>query len=297
MSRAPRSPTLKQRPKKMFLNDILAWIDDSDAKALPEYQTRELDRNIIECWIPSTEGTNFKIRFIPMEWAQPGLDLQCRPQLDGVEFRSRVVRTCEIASNVDVAWRGLSTNNSTIRLFSFGKRILTDQEDIAPSHDGPRDDLNVIRLTFRWGFAGQTKIRTSFPLPKENGPIHEKAAKKGHTGSAGLGSTTSIKGQPRSCPFEPDPELDPVVFIFRYAPEDWLQARGIISDEHSSQKRDRDATPDIIDIDDLETDDDDVMVVKHLIPAPVAPSNKRRKIQDKDDTKPSLEDVKPKLES
>ncbi|KAG9093738.1 hypothetical protein FS749_013832 [Ceratobasidium sp. UAMH 11750] len=144
-------------------------------------------------------------------------------------------------------------------------RILTDQEDIAPSHGGPREDLNVIRLTFRWGFAGQTKIRTSFPLPKENGPIHEKAAKKGHTGSAGLGSITSIKHQPRSCAFEPDPELDPVVFIFRYAPEDWLQARGIIPDEHSSQKRDRDATPDIIDIDDLETDDDDVMVVKHLV--------------------------------
>ncbi|KAG8742131.1 hypothetical protein FRC10_002001 [Ceratobasidium sp. 414] len=137
---------------------------------------------------------------------------------------------------------------------------------------------------------------TNFTLPKENGPIHEKAAKKGHSGSVGLGGTTNIDRRPFTCSFEPALGSEPVVFIFRYAPEDWLHARGIIPDEYLSQKRDRDVTPDVIDIDDLETDDDDVIVVKHLVPAPVTPGNKRQKIEHDDDAKPQLEGAKPKLE-
>lgn len=57
---------------------------------------------------------------------------------------------------------------------------------------------------------------------------------------------------------------------------DWLQAREIIPssqqggsssspEPQSSKKRTRSATPDAIDLDDLETDDDEIIIVKHMV--------------------------------
>ncbi|KAJ1310814.1 hypothetical protein OPQ81_009334 [Rhizoctonia solani] len=72
--------------------------------------------------------------------------------------------------------------------------------------------------------------------------------------------------------------------MFCYAPEDWLRAREIIPrspepefrDDKRTMKRERTTTPDIIDIDDLETDDDEIQIVKHMIPAPVPPNKRQR---------------------
>ncbi|KAG8748181.1 hypothetical protein FRC12_013906 [Ceratobasidium sp. 428] len=276
--------------KKMIFNDILAWIDDPDRKALPEYQTRELDDNTIECWIPSTEGMNFRIRFIPMEWLRPGFDLECLRRLDGADLGGSILYARDIKAGADITADGIHTSSSTIRLFSFGKRVLTDREDVAPSLGVRQEDLNAIRLTFLFGRAGSTTTRTEFRPPKENGPIHEKAAKKGHAGSAGLGSTKSISYTPTACTFRPEASIEPIVFIFRYAPEDWLQARGIIPSENTSQlKRERSATPDVIDVDDLEIEDDEVMIIKHLVPASMPMfSNKKRRLKEEEDVKPNL---------
>ncbi|KAG8742130.1 hypothetical protein FRC10_002000 [Ceratobasidium sp. 414] len=186
-----------------------------------------------------------------------------------------------------------------MRLFSFGRRTLTDREDIAPSTGGLQEELNSIRLTITRGRVTQLGPKKDFTVPKENKTIHEKVAKKGHEGSVGLGDTVKINYQPMvAVGFEPVRGVKPVVFIFRYGPEEWLQARGIIPCENpTSLKRERDPTPDLIDIDDLESDDDDgVTIVKHLVPVAVAPSNKRRKIKGEPDIKPELENVKPKLE-
>ncbi|KAG8696503.1 hypothetical protein FRC09_008474 [Ceratobasidium sp. 395] len=244
-----------------------------------------------------------------MPWLKPGFDLECGRRLDGVNFGSTIVRARSIKERTDVTVRGIHSSASTLRLFCFGKRILTDREDVAPSSGPPREELNTIRLEFLWGRAGETTTRTNFTCPKEGGPIHEKAAKKGHTGSAGLGSITAIDYKPKAIHFTPSTIFKPVVFVFRYAPEGWLQARDIMPSENSlSLNREHNITPDVIDVDDLEVEDDhDIMIVKHLarpfafcpalesnfnvpqIPAPVAPSAKRRKIKDEDDTKPKLE--------
>ncbi|KAG8696534.1 hypothetical protein FRC09_008408 [Ceratobasidium sp. 395] len=276
--------------KKMIFNDVLAWIDDPDGKALPEYQTRELDDNTIECWIPSTEGMNFRIRFIPMEWLQPGFDIECLRRLDGVNLGSSIVFAREIKAGADITTTGEPTSSSTMRLFSFGKRILTDREDVASSRSVQKEDLNTIRLTFEFGRAASARTRTKFKSFKENGPIHEKAAKKGHAGSAGLGNTKTISYTPMVCTFRPETSIEPIVFIFRYAPEDWLQARGIIPSENASQlKRERSATPDVIDVDDLEIEDDEVMIIKHLVPASMPMvSNKKRRVKEEEDVKPNL---------
>ncbi|KAG9127061.1 hypothetical protein FRC07_000848 [Ceratobasidium sp. 392] len=233
-----------------------------------------------------------------MPWLNPPFDLRCEPQLDGVKFKRNVMRADTIKAGANITIKGQASSSSTLRLFSSGKRILTDQEEVASSHNGPQTDLNVIRLTFEWGHSYGGRVTTSFALPKENGPIHEKVAKKGHVGSVGLGSTTSIDYQLRSCNFKPELGFKPLTFLFRYAPEDWLQAREIIPSEDSSSnavKRERSTTPDVIDLDELEIDDDDIVVIKHLVPAGGLPSKKRQKVQDKrrevedEDTKPKLE--------
>ncbi|KAG9099845.1 hypothetical protein FS749_000241 [Ceratobasidium sp. UAMH 11750] len=273
----------------MIFNHLSASIHTTEGEKLLEYETKEIDDNTIECWIPSTEGENFEIWFSPLADGRPDLALRCLPDLDGVPFQGRILRPSIIDSSPGKC-KGLVTSESSIRLFSFGKRILTDKEEIAPSTQGSQKDLNVIRVELQPGVAGASYPQTNFTAPKENGPIHEKVAKKGHAGSAGLGNTSNLGYSPTSAHFTPMTSIAPSVFLFRYAPEDWLQARGIIpSKTSSSQKRDREASSDVIDIDDLETDDDDVVVVKHLVPASGESSNKRRKLKSEDDAKTKLE--------
>ncbi|KAG8709685.1 hypothetical protein FRC09_000524 [Ceratobasidium sp. 395] len=269
----------------MILNNFKATIDTSEGDQLPEYQTKIINENTIECWIPSTEGKHFEICFKAPPDEHPGLSVVCMPQLDGIKFRNKILRAAKIGEPCKC--RGQVTSTSSIRLFSFGKRLLTDREDIASSKGSSQTDLNTIRVTFKWVKTGVSRPKTSFWVPKENGPIHEKVAKKGHSGSAGLGSTSSLQRPPTVTRFEPIYGIQPLVFVFRYAPEGWLQAQGIMPAKNPlTQKRDRDATPDIIDIDDLETDDEDVALVKHLVPANT--SNKRPKVKDENETKPKL---------
>ncbi|KAG8696502.1 hypothetical protein FRC09_008473 [Ceratobasidium sp. 395] len=226
-----------------------------------------------------------------MPWLHRGFDLNAQVQLDGVELDGVAVYADEIKAGQEASMRGHHTSNSTLRLFSFGKRILTDREDIAPSGGLSQDDLNSIRVTFEWGHAGEEARTTDFVIPEENKPMHEKAAKKGHSGSAGLGGTANLTSESLTCDFKPSDEIKPIVFVFRYGPEDWLQAREIIPPENPpSLKREYSNTPDIIDVDDLEVEDDqDIMIVKHLVPAPVVSNVKRRKIKDEDDVKLKLE--------
>ncbi|KAG8695872.1 hypothetical protein FRC08_007505 [Ceratobasidium sp. 394] len=274
----------------MILNNLSASIHTPDGEKLPEYEMKQIDDNTIECWIPSTEGANFEIWYEPLPDARPGLSLRCLLDLDGIPFRGGVLRPHLITAGFAGKSQGQITSKSSIRLYSFGKRILTDREDIAPSTGGSQKDLNVIRVKLEHGTAGESYPQTSFTTPKDNGPIHEKVAKKGHAGSAGLGKPSNLNYNPTVVNFTPTNGIEPSVFVFRYAPEDWLQARGIIpSKPSSSHKRDRDSSSDIIDIDDLETDDDDVVVVKHLVPASSEPSSKRRKIKSEDDAKTKLE--------
>lgn len=125
-------------------------------------------------------------------------------------------------------------------------------------------------------------------------------AKKGHSGSAEFGELVPDPGRRAlNYSFNPSPNWKPVAFVFRYATQDWLQAREIIpfsqksggssSPESSpTKKRARSATPEVIDIDDLETDDDEIVVVKHMVPAPTTSNKKPRKVKDEEDVKPNL---------
>ncbi|KAF8599290.1 hypothetical protein BDV93DRAFT_526234 [Ceratobasidium sp. AG-I] len=283
----------------MILEEISAWITDAGGEALTEYQTNEIDENTIECWIPSSEGTNFQIRWKAEKDDQPTHAIRTTPYLDGVRCGAVIARTEKVAKGATGTLRGHPGENSMLRLYCFGKRKLTDDEDIAPLSCEAQEDLNTIKVVFQWGHAGRRLSQARYLTVPDTKPLHEKMAKKGHSGSAELGELT--QGERKNwAKFKADPSFQPLTFVFRYASQDWLQAREIAPcsqqprsssspEPGRTNKRPRSATPDVIDIDDLGTDDDEIIVVKHLVsPAPVIPNKKPRKAKD--------EDVKPKLE-
>jgi hypothetical protein len=86
----------------------------------------------------------------------------------------------------------------------------------------PLDNLNTIRVEFIWGRRGISKPGSHFINPKDIGPIHERAAKKGHAGSAGLGKTVTAPPVYQA-KFDPEPNIKPRTFIFRYGSQGmWL---------------------------------------------------------------------------
>ncbi|QRV91643.1 hypothetical protein RhiJN_19661 [Ceratobasidium sp. AG-Ba] len=276
----------------MLLEGVNVWIITEDDEKLQEYATKQIGDTTIECSIPSTEGTNFKIQVgVPTDF-RPGLGFKYQPRLDGIEYNGKVLPSAWRKNGRDSArMLGVEIASSTVRAFHFGKRLLTDKEEDLSSHSNNLQDLNIVQIRFQWGLDSEPRARTEYAVPKELGPIHEKAAKKGHAGSAGLGNTTiALPGHSTICQFIPAPEFEPLVFRFRYAPEDWLQARGIIeSSSSSSLKRGREDSAEVIDIDDLETDDDEIQIVKHLAPVPTTTVHKRQKVKSEGDTKPKPE--------
>ncbi|EUC65548.1 hypothetical protein RSOL_447650 [Rhizoctonia solani AG-3 Rhs1AP] len=277
---------------------LLVQITDVEDNALTEYQVEETADNTIQCWIPSTEGSNFKIRCEIVSILYPGHDLRTTPFLDGVQMSGLITpETCLFEGYSYQHYRQL-TGSSTARLYEFGKRTLTDSDDCAKPNESILKDLNTIKLKLNWGNRGEL-VPCAPSAPQEIGAIHEKAAKKGHSGAAKLGKVISVPTVSTTVGFTPANTIALVTFVFSYAPEGWLRARGIIprSQESESQgnprdilKRERSTTPDIIDIDDLETDDDEIQIIKHMVPASVA-NNKRQRVERRDAGRPKKEEA------
>ncbi|CAE6444005.1 unnamed protein product [Rhizoctonia solani] len=256
------------------------WIADSEGNELPEYEVKLVNDHKIECWIPSTEGSNFKIMWKILN-AMPGLDLAIYPYLDGVGMTGATQRMGSTFPGYVHELDSHRTGSSTVRLFEFGKRILTDREDAARPSDAQLYYLNTIVARFNWGLIGTAQPALDFSVPQEAAPLNEKSVKKGHSGSAGLGRAVARAQLPNHmCTFSPSAAANPVMFVFRYAPRDWLKARDIIppSPQPSPSpqikpKRERSFDSDVIDIDDLLTDDE-VVVEKHMVPAPATSRKK-----------------------
>ncbi|CUA73667.1 hypothetical protein RSOLAG22IIIB_01195 [Rhizoctonia solani] len=132
--------------------------------------------------------------------------------------------------------------------------------------------LNTIQVDLVWGkSSGRSKVRKNFSSVQEIGPIYEKTAKKGLSDAAKLGDTINTS-KSKSRPFNPDPILNKVVFIFNYAPEGWLRAQGILSSDpthnqntQGTLKRERNISPEVVDLDEIDTDDDEIQIIKHMV--------------------------------
>ncbi|KAF8689759.1 hypothetical protein RHS03_09039, partial [Rhizoctonia solani] len=272
---------------------LSAWITNSEGDELPEYQVQETSDDTIQCWIPSTNGTNFKIEWKILKNPHPKLDIRTTPYLDGVRLRGTAWGKSAFGKH-----DRQSIGHSTAQLYEFGERVLTDNDNYLKPDQSILESMNTIKLTLHWGQQSKSRPTRSFCKPQELAPVHEKAAKKGHSGAAKLGKTVVFDSTAEgSVTFEPSKSIKPLNFVFCYAPEDWLRAREIIphspepdsQDNQSTLKRERSATPEIIDIDELETDDDEIQIIKHMIPAPVA-NKRQRTTGEKDNVRPKDED-------
>ncbi|EUC65550.1 hypothetical protein RSOL_447670 [Rhizoctonia solani AG-3 Rhs1AP] len=267
------------------------WIVDSNDTTLPEYQVQEMGDDTIKCWIPSTEGKRFKILWKVVENLHPKHDLRTVPFLDGVQMSGKVSRKHKVAKGLCRQHFRQRTGETTARLYEFGRRTLTDSDDGGKLNPSLLDSLNTVKLVVDWGHGGPSAPRKTFYVPQEVGPIHEKSVKKGHSGAAQLGAAISVSAS-NGMGFTVSKKIKPITFIFCYAPEDWLRARDIVphgpeldsQDIKSSLKRERSTTPDIIDIDDLETDDE-IYTAKHKVPAPVTVGKKQRTLGQDDAAK------------
>ncbi|CAE6430800.1 unnamed protein product [Rhizoctonia solani] len=257
---------------------ISVWIADSEGNQLPEYEVKLVKDDEIECWIPSAEGSNFKIM-----WKTPSPmlnhDLAIHPSLDGSKLTGITRRMCSEFPGQVYELDSHQTGSSTVRLYTFGKRILTDSEGAARPSSMQLQYLNTIVAKFTWGLIDEVRPVSNYSVPQEVAPFHEKLVKKGHSGSAELGRTVTRAQLPNeTCKFHSSSAAKPTRFVFRYAPRGWLKARGIMPlsprPSPSSQmksKRERSFDSDVIDIDDLPTDDE-----KPMLPAPATSRKKQR---------------------
>ncbi|KAL5640710.1 hypothetical protein ACGC1H_001254 [Rhizoctonia solani] len=251
---------------------LSVWITDSEGNHLQEYQVQETADGAIQCWVSSVEGTNFKIQWEVIGDPHPGLDLCAFPYLDGVKLTGGVLYRKNIVRGEIGQLSKESTGTSSARLYEFGRRVLTDKDAGIKLDSFKAKRLNTIQVDLAWGRGGDSKSKKRFDEYEDIGPIHEKTAKKGHAGAAKLGKTVSID-RATHCSFYPNKTIKQVTFVFCYAPEDWLRAREIIVDTPEpdsqnscgTQKRPRSKTPEAVDVDELDTDDDEIQFIKHLV--------------------------------
>ncbi|CAE6472659.1 unnamed protein product [Rhizoctonia solani] len=286
-------------PTTMPLNHsgISVWIADSEGNELPQYDVKVVKDDEIECWIPSTEGLNFTIMWKILN-AMYQLDLAVYPHLDGAPMDGTAWRAPDNFPARVGELDSHRTGSSTVRLYEFGKRVLTDREDAAKPSDAQLQYLNTVRVKFIWGTIGGSQPVVNYNVPQEVVSLNEKSVKKGHSGSAGLGRTMErAQLSNRRSKFISSARAEPTTFVFRYAPRDWLKARDVIPQSPQPSpspqlkpKRERSFDSDVIDIDDLHTDDDEIVTVKHMIPASTAPRKKQRTVKREPVVKKWVED-------
>ncbi|KAG9122602.1 hypothetical protein FRC07_000949 [Ceratobasidium sp. 392] len=122
---------------------------------------------------------------------------------------------------------GHSAGSAAERPYHFGKQQLTDDENISDPSDPRLLELNTIRLVLDWVYVTEERQYTQPAALPKLGPIHERAAKKAHGDSAGLGE--SRPAPPRQWYNTQSIGMKKTVLVFHYAPQDWLLAKKIIS--------------------------------------------------------------------
>ncbi|KAF8606830.1 hypothetical protein BDV93DRAFT_520452 [Ceratobasidium sp. AG-I] len=277
----------------MLQGNLSAWITDSTGNPLEEYKTNTTEPDTVECWIPSTEGSNFRIRWQSTQDFEPDLGLRCAIKLDGRRVSSGSLSPSQVARGIWGDKDGMSVPSGMRRLFVFCGRNLTDQDDLASPDDPRRADFGTIQVALQWVYYTNITLRHKPGKPKEAGLVHERAVKKGHRSAVDLTDPVPSRRKSGTTRYKLDASLPLARFTFRYGPEEWLRAKGIIDAplkgkkrlDHESAKQKRKSSPnpflddlepsgssvtkrlraydpaDVIDIDDLESDGDSDVVV------------------------------------
>ncbi|QRV74977.1 hypothetical protein RhiJN_02992 [Ceratobasidium sp. AG-Ba] len=205
----------------MIQGMISAWITTEYGAALPEFDVKHAEGRV-DCWIPSIQGANFCINWHSLNPSTFGLrgDIW----LDGVPVGGGLLMPNETRG---IKMTGHSAGNVLERPYHFGKQQLTDDESVSDPADPRLLELNTIRLVLDWVYVTEERQYTQPTAPPKLGPVHERAAKKAHGDSAGLGNARPVP--PRQWYNTQSIGMKKTVLVFHYAPQDWLLAKKIIS--------------------------------------------------------------------
>ncbi|CAE6396722.1 unnamed protein product [Rhizoctonia solani] len=223
----------------MIYEDLSVSITNTQGKPLEEFKQLSTEENSVECWIPSKEGDGFQIHWQPIRNFKPQLGLHCSIKLDGKKVSSGGLRPSKISRGIPGIKVGMTVAKGLKRYYVFGRHTITDRDDLAQPDDPRRELMGTIQVTLSWSKYGRPQRRYEpYRNPEEPRFIHERAVKKGHLGSATLGAPirkSHCSG--RVCERE-DAGFPKVVFLFRYGPRDWLEAKDIIIVERYPTTRD-----------------------------------------------------------
>ncbi|CAE6408202.1 unnamed protein product [Rhizoctonia solani] len=175
---------------------LRVYITDTTGTPLPEYQEKQTKDDSIECWVPSTEGTNFQIHWEMLNRTATTVDCDtCAiPYFDGIKLKGKIATNGKNRGKL----YGHPVGPDSIRLYQFGKRKFTDEEDNGLSSNATSvEDLGTIRVVIDWGQKvpkGHTS-RSFKDTDPASGTVNEKLAKKGFWDVAGLGPSTGSRRQ------------------------------------------------------------------------------------------------------
>ncbi|KAF7337066.1 hypothetical protein MVEN_02143800 [Mycena venus] len=216
---------------------------------LPEYAVEySADGMEATCWIASENDKEFCIKMTDTD-TSPNRTISGRVSVDGTKCGGRHL-SLKPGSNVCTADRdSISTSANTRRLLTFGKQILTDDDEYL--HTAISPDLGTIKVVFNLVKPrARARSKTSYLRPEAK-ILHERSKKAmGHSVQFGpefyhqnrfsAGKSKTIKSL--------------ATLVFRYRPLELLRAEGIAP---PAVRPARAAIPDPTDVVDLTMDVDD----------------------------------------
>ncbi|KAH7337001.1 hypothetical protein B0J17DRAFT_665790 [Rhizoctonia solani] len=228
----------------MIYNDLLVSITNSQGEPLEEFKQAETGENSVECWIPSNEGSGFQIHWQPIRNFKPGLGLHCTIKFDGKGVSSGRLKSSDISRGLPGIKTGMTVAEGLKRHYVFGRHNTTDREDLALPDDPGRELLATVQVTLFWVKYGKKQRRHKpYPTPEEPRFVHERAVKKGHLGVVTLGAPVRTSHSGGCIREKEDAGFPKVIFLFRYGPRDWLEAKDIIITERHLVTKDSKPKP------------------------------------------------------
>ncbi|KIJ51527.1 hypothetical protein M422DRAFT_65482 [Sphaerobolus stellatus SS14] len=200
---------------------VQAWIE-VDGTPLTEYQVSN-EGSRVTCYIPSQAGKKFTVRF--RNTTPPGSGLRGNIFLDGIAAGAGLLLPTDIhATSISgqTRWEGFEAP------FVFAKLKTTDDETEACQDERRLRDLGTIRIQMEWVHIlrqEQWRPPSSNLSESVDQPIHERS-KKASAHCTGLGDIEISRPKNWYTTVRIN-DIEPVDFVFQYAPLDWLKAKGI----------------------------------------------------------------------
>ncbi|KZV82292.1 hypothetical protein EXIGLDRAFT_843849 [Exidia glandulosa HHB12029] len=243
------------QPTSISNRNFEAWVK-CDGKALPVYGV-EVNGTKATCWIASQAGKEVSVHF-KMHDRSKRATYKGTTYIDGSFVRARIFGTIDPHTDAECHVNAMKATPTTSQRLYFSDLKTTD-DDHACKDNAVLSMLGTIGVTVRRVRVTGTKEHSNKEIPEhlkggQQFLVHEKAKKLGGH-HVTLGDPEAVAPKPI---FNTETIGDPIVeFLFKYRPQDVLEAQDIIpvsralvagpsKKEPKVQKRPRDeATPSV----------------------------------------------------